>query len=117
MNQFSVPLVRRVTELIPAGTKDLAAVYSPWFGKSVVLLVAIRGCQIPMPCSIVSESIADVCIRIKYGWEMDVRKDLILAVEESDRCLGQPDKLVRRIDAIDEAEEEGVCISDISPLA
>ena len=82
MNQFSGPLGRRVTELISAGTKDLAAVYSPWFGKSVVLLVAIRGCQIPMPCSIVSESIADVCIRIKYGWEMDVRKELILAVEE-----------------------------------
>jgi hypothetical protein len=83
MNQFSVPLGRRVTGLIAAETKDLAAVYSPWFGKSVVLLVAIRGCQIPMPCSIVSESMADVCIRFKYGWEMDVRKDLILAVEES----------------------------------
>ena len=40
--------------------------YCPWFGKSVVLL----------------ESIADICIRIKYGWEMDVRKKLILAVEE-----------------------------------
>jgi hypothetical protein len=82
INQFSGPLGRRVTELIPSGTKDRATVYSPWFGKSVVLLVAIRGCQIPMPCSIVSESIADVCIRIKYGWEMDVRKELILAVEE-----------------------------------
>ena len=68
--------------MIPARTTDRAAVYSPWFGKSVVLLVAIRGCQIPMPCSIVSESIADVCIQIKYGWEMDVRKELILAVEE-----------------------------------
>jgi hypothetical protein len=82
MNQFSGPLGRRVTELIPAGTKNRATVYSPWFGKSVVLLVAIRGCQIPMPCSIVSESIADVCIRIKYGWEINVRKELILAVEE-----------------------------------
>lgn len=82
MNQFPGPLGRRVTELITAGTKDLASGYSPWFGKSVVLLVAIRGCQIPMPCSIVSQSIADVCIRIKYGWEMDVRKELILAVEE-----------------------------------
>ena len=71
-----------MTELITAGTKHLASVYSPWFGKSVVLLVAIRGCRVPMPCRIVSESIADVCIRIKYGWEMDVRKELILAVEE-----------------------------------
>jgi hypothetical protein len=82
MNQFSGPLGRTLTELIPAGTKDHAAVYSPWFGKSVVLLVAIRGCQIPMPCSIISESIADICIRIKDEWDMDVRKELILAVEE-----------------------------------
>ena len=35
-----------------------------------------------MPCSIVSESIAEISIRIKYGWEMDVQKKLILAVEE-----------------------------------
>jgi hypothetical protein len=35
-----------------------------------------------MPCSIISEPIADICIRIKYGWDMDVRKELILAVEE-----------------------------------
>ena len=80
LNQFLGPLCRR--ELTTGGTKDLASVYSHWLGKLVVLLVAIRGCQIPMPCSIVSESIADICIRIKYGWEMDVQKKLILAVEE-----------------------------------
>jgi len=82
LNQFSGPLGRRETESTTGGTKDLVSVYSPWFGKSVVLLVAIRGCQIPMPCSIVSESIAEISIRIKYGWEMDVQKKLILAVEE-----------------------------------
>ena len=82
MIQFSGPLGRRVTELIPAGTKDLAAVYSPWFGKSVVLLVVIRQCHVPMPCSIVGESVGDVRVRIQPGWEMDLRKELILAVEE-----------------------------------
>jgi bisphosphoglycerate-dependent phosphoglycerate mutase len=35
-----------------------------------------------MPCHIVGESLADVRVRIQPGWEMDVRKDLILAVEE-----------------------------------
>jgi hypothetical protein len=43
-----------------------------------------------MSCRIVSESIADVCIRIKYGWEMDVRKELILAVEEYVVALDNP---------------------------
>jgi hypothetical protein len=36
-----------------------------------------------MPCEIVSKSIAHLRVRIKPGWEMDVRKELILAVEEN----------------------------------
>ena len=56
--------------------------YSAWLGKPVVLLVAIRQCHVPMPCRIVGESAADVRVRIQPGWEMDVRKDLILAIEE-----------------------------------
>jgi hypothetical protein len=35
-----------------------------------------------MPCSIIGESLAEVRVRIDPGWEMDVRKELILAVEE-----------------------------------
>jgi hypothetical protein len=62
--------------------KDPSSVFSPWFGKSVVMLVVIRKCHVPMPCSIVGESAADVRVRIDPGWEMDIRKELILAVEE-----------------------------------
>lgn len=68
--------------MITAGTKDFSPVYSAWFGKPVVLLVVIRQCHVPMPCSIVGESVADVRVRIEPGWEMDVRKELILAIEE-----------------------------------
>jgi hypothetical protein len=68
--------------MISEGTKVFSPIYSAWFGKPVVLLVVIRRCHVPMPCSIVAESITDVRVRIKPGWEMDVRKDLILAVEE-----------------------------------
>jgi hypothetical protein len=68
--------------MIADGTKDFSPVYSSWFGKPVVVLVAIRQCHVPMPCRIVGESAADVRVRIQPGWEMDVRKDLILAVEE-----------------------------------
>ena len=46
------------------------------------MLVVIRQCHVPMPCQIVRESAADVRVRIQPGWEMNVRKDLILAVEE-----------------------------------
>ena len=68
--------------MIADGTKDFSPVYSAWFGKPVVLLVVIRQCHVPMPCKIVGESAADVRVRIQQGWEMDVRKELILAVEE-----------------------------------
>jgi hypothetical protein len=36
-----------------------------------------------MPCCIIGESVATVRVRISSGWEMDLRKELILAVEES----------------------------------
>jgi hypothetical protein len=71
-----------VTNMITEGKKDFSSMYSAWFGKPVVLLVVIRQCHVPMPCSIVGESVADVRVRIQPGWEIDVRKELILAVEE-----------------------------------
>jgi hypothetical protein len=68
--------------MITEGTKQISPVYSSWFGKPVVLTVLIRQYPAPMPCSIVGESVADVRVRIPPGWEMDVRKELILGVEE-----------------------------------
>jgi hypothetical protein len=68
--------------MITDGTKDFSPVYSTWFGKSVVMLVVIRQCHVPMPCRIIGESAADVRVRIQPGWEMAIRKNLILAVEE-----------------------------------
>jgi hypothetical protein len=68
--------------MITEGTSKFSPAYSAWFGKPVVLLVVVRQCHIPMPCRIVGESVGDVRVRIHPGWEMDVRKELILAVEE-----------------------------------
>jgi hypothetical protein len=62
--------------------KKFTPVYSTWVGKPVVLLVVIRQCHLPLPCHIVGETIADVLVRIRPGYEMEIRKDLILAVEE-----------------------------------
>ncbi len=68
--------------MITDRTKNFSPVYSTWLGKPVVMLVVIRQCHFPMPCQIVGESAADVRVRLNPGWEMDIRKDLILAVEE-----------------------------------
>jgi hypothetical protein len=64
------------------GTKDFSPVYSTWVGKPVVLLVIIRQYHVPMPCRIVGESLSEVRVSIQPGWEMNVRKDLIVAIEE-----------------------------------
>jgi hypothetical protein len=63
-------------------TKEFSPVYSSWFGKPVLMLVVFRQLQIPMFCHIVGESAADVRVRIQPGWEMDVRKNLVLDVKE-----------------------------------
>ena len=68
--------------MIAERKKDFSPLYSSWFGKPVVMLVVIRQYPVPMPCRIVGESVADVRVRIQSGWEMEIRKDLILAVEE-----------------------------------
>lgn len=68
--------------MMTEGTNDFLPAYSAWFGKPVVMLVVIRRCHVPMPCRIVGESAVDVRVRIQPGWEMNIRKDLILAVEE-----------------------------------
>jgi hypothetical protein len=72
----------RETNMITEGKEDFSPVYSAWYGKPVVLLVVIRQCHVPVPCSIVGESVRDVRVRIKAGWEMDLQKELILAIEE-----------------------------------
>jgi hypothetical protein len=64
------------------GKKGISPIYSTRFGRRVVLLVKVRQGRIPMACSIVGESVADVRILLRAGWEMDVRKELILAIEE-----------------------------------
>jgi len=71
-------------------TSDFSPVYAGWFGTSVLLFV-IRQCHIPIPCRIVGESVTAVRIQLQPGWEVDVRKELILAVEEyastTSRCM------------------------------
>ncbi|HXN28992.1 MAG TPA: hypothetical protein VN902_17820 [Candidatus Acidoferrales bacterium] len=71
-----------MTDVIADGTRDFSSAYTAWLRKPVVLLVVVRQCHIPVPCSIVGESATALRVRFEPGWEMDLRKELILAVEE-----------------------------------
>jgi hypothetical protein len=69
--------------MIPEGIKNLSPAYSAWVDKHVILLIRVRQYFVPMPCSIIGETDADVRVSIQPGWELDIRKELILAVEEA----------------------------------
>jgi hypothetical protein len=73
----------------PKRRENYLPVYSVWF-RTPVLLFVLRECRVPIPCNIIGESIAAVRIRIQPGWEIDVPKEFILAVEEAgtrDICM------------------------------
>jgi len=74
--------IERLTNMHSEAACNFSPAYTAWFGKPVVLLVFIRQCCVPVSCRIVGESIAEVRIWIQPGWELEVRKELILAVEE-----------------------------------
>jgi hypothetical protein len=63
------------------GTGGFSPIFSAWFGTPVLLFVT-RQCRVPIPCYIMGESIAAVRIRLTLGWEIDVPKESIIALEE-----------------------------------
>jgi hypothetical protein len=72
----------RMTQMMTDGKNEFLPIYSTWLGRPVVLLVKVRQGRVPIPCSIIGESDADLRVLLRAGWEMDVRKELVLAIEE-----------------------------------
>lgn len=72
------------------GINKFLPTFSAWLGKPVVMLVVIRDCHVPMRCRIVAETSSNVRVCMQPGWEMDIQKDLILAVEEVMAAGGSP---------------------------
>jgi len=68
--------------MIAEARKDCSLAYSSLLGQSVVMLVVIRQFWVPIPCRILGESSTHVYVRILPGWEVDIRKNLILALGE-----------------------------------
>jgi hypothetical protein len=74
--------LEELTNMITEGTRICSSAYSFWFDKPVVVLVKVHQYCVPLPCNIVAETNAAVHVRIQRGWELKIRKELILAVEE-----------------------------------
>ena len=59
--------------------------FEQWFGKTVVLQMMTGETRVPLRGIIIAESGGAVRFRVTGGWEFDVYKSLILAVEREER--------------------------------
>jgi len=60
----------------------MTSVYEAWVGQPVVLQVAAGDVRVPLHGIITGESPDAVRFRVGEGWDIDIFKELILAVEE-----------------------------------
>ncbi len=60
----------------------MTSAYAVWLGQPVVLQVAAGDLKVPVRGTIIGESDAAVRFRIGEGWDVDIYKAMILAVEE-----------------------------------
>ena len=56
--------------------------YAVWMGQAVVLQVTAGDMRVPLRGTVVGESSEAVRFRIGEGWDVDIYKTMILAVEE-----------------------------------
>ena len=61
--------------------------YRVWMGHSVVLQVALGDIKVPLRGRLLKDSGETVRVRIGEGWDVDIYKAMILAVEEDAMAL------------------------------
>ena len=61
--------------------------YRVWMGHSVVLQVALGDIKVPLRGRLLKDSGETVRMRIGEGWDVDIYKAMILAVEEDAMAL------------------------------
>jgi hypothetical protein len=56
--------------------------YKTWIGHPVVLQVALGDIKVPLRGRLLKDGVDTVRMRIGEGWDVDIYKAMILAVEE-----------------------------------
>jgi hypothetical protein len=56
--------------------------FQPWVGRSVVLQVALGDIKVPLRGKLLKDGDETVRVRIGEGWDVDIYKVMILAVEQ-----------------------------------
>ena len=60
----------------------MPTVYASWIGQAVILQVAADDLRVPLRGIIVGETDTAVRFRVGEGWDIDIFKPMILAVEQ-----------------------------------
>ena len=81
--------------------EKLSNIYASWMGIPVFLNVIAGGIKTSLFCTIIGESNATVRVRIGNQWDVDIYKEMVLAVDEfpyPDRILvhENPEALTRQ---------------------
>jgi hypothetical protein len=61
--------------------------YQPWIGQAVVLQVALGDIKVPLRGRVMKDGGETVRMRIGDGWDVDIYKAMILAVEQDTMAL------------------------------
>ena len=61
--------------------------YQSWIGHAVVLQVALGEVKVPLRGRLLNDSGETLRMRIGEGWDVDIYKTMVLAVEEDAMAL------------------------------
>lgn len=56
--------------------------YAPWIGQAVVLQLALGASKVPLRGRLLKDNGETLRVRIGDGWDVDIYKTMVLAVEE-----------------------------------
>jgi len=66
----------------PANGAPMNGAFAVWHGQPVILLVTAGDLRVPLRGTIVGETPQALRFRIGNGWDVDIYKNMVLAVEE-----------------------------------
>jgi len=65
----------------------MESAYTTWVGQPVVLQVALGDIRVPLRGTLLKDGVETVRMRIGEGWDVDIYKAMILAVEQDAMAL------------------------------
>jgi hypothetical protein len=60
----------------------MTSAFKPWVGQSVILQVALGDIKVPLRGTLLRDGVESVRMRIGEGYDVDIYKEMIMAVEQ-----------------------------------